>query len=111
MKIIKFLLVILIFFSQTNSFASSISKASAFYSKKGVLDLRKSSFSEKIPLNGEWYFYWNQLLSPRKENVSKGTIVDFPMTWNKHEQIGKKLPAIGYASYSLTVLLPKLISL
>jgi len=101
------LFILIFFFSDNSSFASSNIESSEFESKNGVLDLRKSSLSEIIPLKGEWYFYWNQLLNPENEKLSKRTIVEFPMIWNIHEQNGKKLPAFGYASYSLTVLLPK----
>ena len=107
MRIFKYLFILIFFFSDNSSFASSNIESSEFESKNGVLDLRKSSLSEIIPLKGEWYFYWNQLLNPENEKLSKRTIVEFPMIWNIHEQNGKKLPAFGYASYSLTVLLPK----
>ena len=30
--------------------------------KNGVLDLRSAPLTDKIELNGEWLFYWQQLL-------------------------------------------------
>ncbi len=32
-------------------------------SEKGYIDLRTSDFDAVFPLEGEWEFYWNQLLS------------------------------------------------
>ena len=107
MKFIKYILVFLFLISNIDVSGSQSKKISIPNAKNGIFDLRNTSLDEKIALNGEWYFYWNQLLSPGKESFKNRTIVDFPMAWNKHEQIGKKLPAIGFASYSLTVLLPK----
>ena len=103
----KYLLIILLLNSYIICFASQRSNSSVAIAKNGILDLREDAIDEQIPLNGEWYFYWNQLLNPANEKISIGTIVEFPMIWNNHEQNGKKLPAFGYASYSLTVLLPK----
>jgi signal transduction histidine kinase/CheY-like chemotaxis protein len=71
-----------------------------------IIDLRGQSFNAKIPLNGQWSFYWHQLISPT-DKVSKGLIINFPFTWNGFVLNGKKLPPFGYATYKLTVLLPK----
>lgn len=74
--------------------------------KKGVIDLRGQTLDQKIPLNGEWLFYWNQFISPNDVKKEEGKIVDFPYRWTDKIN-GKSLPAKGYASYSLTILLPK----
>lgn len=74
--------------------------------KNGIIDLRNQDLNHKIPLDGEWFFYWNQLISPADLQNSKGKIVDFPYRWTDKRN-GKSFPAIGYASYSLTILLPK----
>lgn len=75
--------------------------------KKGLLDLRAASMAEKIPLNGEWLFYWQQLLADGDKPLAPN-IIDFPSLWNSGYEInGKDLPAFGYATYKLTVLLPK----
>jgi len=73
----------------------------------GVIDLRKQSLNEKIPLNGQWQFYWQQLISPTQPANKQGIIVNFPFKWNGFILNGKELPAFGYATYKLTVLLPK----
>ena len=107
MKFIKFLFVFLFLTINIDSFGSQSSKISIPNAQNGILDLRNTSLNKKIALNGEWYFYWNQLLSPGKESFKNRKIVDFPMLWNNYKQNGKKLPAFGYASYRLSVLLPK----
>lgn len=74
--------------------------------KNGVIDLRSQTLNQKIPLNGEWIFYWNQLINPGDLKNGSGSIVDFPYRWTDQVN-GKSLPAMGYATYSLTILLPK----
>ena len=74
--------------------------------KNGIIDLRKQNFSEVIPLNGEWKFYWKQLINPNQIPKEEGMFVSFPSRWNDLKINGKKLPSFGYATYKLTVLLP-----
>jgi signal transduction histidine kinase len=76
--------------------------------KNGVLDLRaQKSFSVQIPLDGQWNFYWNQLIDPHDSIKRNGVLVDFPFKWNGFVLNGKELPDFGYATYELTVLVPK----
>ena len=76
--------------------------------KNGVLDLRSAALTDKIELNGEWLFYWQQLIGPGDKPSGKPALVNFPSLWTRGNQTdGKKLPAFGYATYKLTVLLPK----
>ncbi|EHQ29547.1 ATP-binding protein [Mucilaginibacter paludis] len=74
--------------------------------KKGVVDLRRQSFFEKIPLDGQWCFYWHQLINPNDTTKHNACIVDFPFKWNGFSLRGETLPSFGYATYQLTVLLP-----
>lgn len=74
--------------------------------KKGMIDLRNQSLSQIIPLNGQWFFYWHQLLDPGKPVTEKGTLVNFPFRWEGATLNNEKLPSFGYASYKLQVLLP-----
>jgi signal transduction histidine kinase/CheY-like chemotaxis protein len=73
--------------------------------KQGVIDLRSQSFSDALPLDGEWIFYWNKLLSPEEVSRQKAELSPFPMKWKDIK--GKNLSAFGCATYKLTVLLPK----
>ncbi|HQS05731.1 MAG TPA: ATP-binding protein, partial [Daejeonella sp.] len=77
--------------------------------KNGILDLRKFSLTDIIPLDGEWQFFWNQLIGSGGNHAQnqKYEIVNFPFRWENYELNGKKLSSYGYASYTLTILLPK----
>lgn len=75
--------------------------------KTGVIDLRSTDLTNaKVLLNGEWEFYFGHLLKPG-ENTPPKTYTDFPTLWNNTIVNGKNLPAFGYATYKLAVLLPK----
>lgn len=74
--------------------------------KGGTIDLRNQNFAEAIPLDGEWAFYWKQLLNPRDTPTGEFEMVSFPSKWTDQERNGKKLPSFGYATYKLKVLLP-----
>jgi hypothetical protein len=69
----------------------------------GTLDLSK----DKIPLNGEWAIYWKRILVPSDSACAFGGRSFSPKLWTKTLINGKPLSNVGYASYSLTVLLPK----
>ncbi|UOE46291.1 ATP-binding protein [Mucilaginibacter sp. SMC90] len=74
----------------------------------GVLDLRSQPVNDKIELAGNWLFYWNQLINPNDTAAIKNRIlVGFPFKWNGYIWRGKKLPAFGYGTYRLKILLPK----
>ncbi len=69
---------------------------------KGVIDLRNEDFGEKdVALDGEWQFYWLQLLQPAEVDTAKYTFTQFPVLWNT---VG--LSASGFATYHVKVLLP-----
>ncbi|THU41991.1 response regulator [Niastella caeni] len=75
--------------------------------RKGILDLRSVNLNDQfIPLSGEWQFYWHRLLKPGDTTSAWPDYVAFPALWNKIKLHGQTLPAEGYATYSLTILLP-----
>jgi signal transduction histidine kinase/ActR/RegA family two-component response regulator len=75
--------------------------------KNAVIDLRGLDLSaNKVPLNGEWAIYWKRILVP-SDSASPSAVVSFPKLWTKTLINGKPLSNVGYASYTLTVLLPK----
>ena len=77
---------------------------------KGALDLSEFDFSSDValPLNGEWEFYWNQLLTP--EDFVGGSVhkpeltghVDVPHQWRGSVN-GVELKKYGCATYRLLV--------
>src|SRR5579872_1368362 len=77
--------------------------------QKGVLDLRKLDLSDgPVALDGEWGFFWRQLLGP-DQLPAAGTpaYLPFPSLWKDLRLNGKPLTSQGYATYTLTILLPK----
>ena len=76
--------------------------------QKGLIDLRQADLKqEAIPLNGEWFIYWKELVTPKDMAITPTAVVPFPKLWKKTIINGSPLPSVGYASYSLTILLPK----
>jgi len=81
--------------------------------EKGVLDLREVEMDVNsiYSLSGEWEFYWERLLAPdnypgEKEKGS-GILVSVPSFWNSYEIEGRQLPAMGYGTYALMIILPE----
>ncbi|MEM7184739.1 MAG: 7TM diverse intracellular signaling domain-containing protein [Spirochaetota bacterium] len=74
---------------------------------KGNLDLRNWNFLKQgsVSLQGEWEFYWQNLLMPQNRN-DKGekVYIQVPSYWDEYTD--KKNVGIGYASYRLFVQLP-----
>ncbi|MGB0839990.1 MAG: adenylate/guanylate cyclase domain-containing protein [Chitinophagales bacterium] len=75
--------------------------------KKGVLDLRFWDFQKKgnIHLDGEWTFYWNELLTPKQlqKTNAKPSYQTVPRIWQGYQHHKEILPAMGYATYQLKV--------
>ncbi len=95
----------------TAGFSLAVNNAAGYDStavvKKGIADLRQANLnSHPVSLNGEWAFAWQQLYSPEDSPVFK-EFAPFPQLWNKANTGEKKLSSTGYATYAVTVLLPK----
>ena len=77
----------------------------------GVLDLSSAFIDEHtlVSLNGEWEFYWEELITP--ETIQKGgekaLLVRVPSYWNSYRIDGEKLPGMGYGTYALKLILPE----
>ena len=75
--------------------------------KRGILDLRKVNlFARPMSISGEWGFYWDHLLPPDSLSSATPAYVPFPLLWNDVTVNGTKIPSQGYATYTLTILLP-----
>jgi len=77
----------------------------------GVLDLREWDIEAHGPVNlaGEWDFYWNEgpasALEPPPNR--KAVPLTVPSSWYRYEMPdGTRLPAYGYATLRLRILLP-----
>ncbi len=68
-----------------------------------LLDARTWNFSKRFPLKGAWNFSENKFISP--DSLKQGNLnsIFFPSLWNDNRADGK---GIGYATYTLKVLLP-----
>jgi signal transduction histidine kinase/CheY-like chemotaxis protein len=74
----------------------------------GVLDLRSDDpMNRPVTLGGTWGFYWNQLVYPTDSLKNKPDFEPFPVLWKNLILHGRPLPSYGYATYALTVLLPR----
>ncbi len=78
--------------------------------QQGRFDLRGWSFGDQgaVPLNGQWAFYWDQLLSPthfsQNQAESQSDYVTVPKLWSGHvTPEGQTLDQAGMATLRLTV--------
>ena len=94
--IILFLLLNLPFVGRTQEVIDGVIDLSG-------VDLRNNS----VALNGEWEFYWQELLNPDTISYMEADYYPFPKLWNGGvTKNGKKLTSQGYATYRVRVLLP-----
>ncbi|MFC2104716.1 7TM diverse intracellular signaling domain-containing protein, partial [Bacteroidota bacterium] len=80
-----------------------------FQIKDGILGLELVNIEDmhNIKLQGEWEFYWNQLLKPKDfqdpENIPIHELVQVPKSWTSYRLIDEKLPNKGFATYRLVL--------
>ena len=80
---------------------------------KGILDLRNQEITGKflISLNGEWDFYWDQMLYPSYFSDTLNAKPDIhavvPSYWTDYLVDGKKPDHFGFATYRLRIILPE----
>ncbi len=92
----------------------SLSTVYAFESKpvavKGVIDLRDYNFKTDGPvdLDGEFEFYWDQMLNPAMESDSGlFNYINVPGSWHKLKKEDPEITRFGFATYRLVMLLPE----
>ncbi len=90
---------------------SNQDKVELTQAKKGIIDLREWDFenSPPIALDGEWEFYWENLiiskdLNPVNNNYQK-EYIQVPKSWAGTQINGKTINQFGYATYRLKILL------
>ncbi|MGO4548081.1 ATP-binding protein [Paenibacillus sp. 2TAB23] len=83
-------------------------------SKEGILDLTEDHVSKNpLKLQGEWAFYWQELLSPEdiRSHIEKGGQVDryinIPGSWLGYPLNGQELKGEGFATFRLVIELSK----
>jgi signal transduction histidine kinase/ActR/RegA family two-component response regulator len=76
--------------------------------RQGVLDLRQVDLRRQVvSLDGEWLFYWQQLVQPAQVPQGTPAYIKVPALWKNNQLNGKPMPSMGYGTYALTIYLPK----
>jgi len=81
------------------------------HAHRGLIDLQHVDLSRStVTLNGEWEFYWQQLLAPSSDgdrgwHAEPTHHIYLPHSWNGYLWEGEKLPGQGYATFRLRLLL------
>ncbi|MEP7251019.1 MAG: sensor histidine kinase [Ginsengibacter sp.] len=107
-KLLRHLSIAILFFISS----SKVIGQSHVFANKGVLNLREWNWqTDGVPsLNGEWEFYWHQLVNPNIQDSSvdlQRSYIMVPGFWNSNVPgSGFFKPAFGYATYHLKVLCP-----
>jgi len=76
--------------------------------QKGILDVTQWSFEKEgiVKLDGQWAFYWNQLLEPKNfqqdSETSPPVWMKQPSTWN-NSKLENPYDTYGYATYKLEI--------
>lgn len=74
--------------------------------KEGILDLTNWDFIDHgiTNLNGEWEFYWNQLIDP-KDTVDNNepSYAVLPGVWNDFKNLNETYSGEGYATFRLNI--------
>jgi signal transduction histidine kinase len=77
---------------------------------KGVFSIHEIDQDDLFKLDGEWEFYWKELLTPEEfddvSNKFDAEMVKVPNTWSNYSIKGEKLPNSGYATYKVQIELP-----
>ncbi|PLX13801.1 MAG: hypothetical protein C0597_10985 [Marinilabiliales bacterium] len=77
------------------------------YAHNGILDLKYSEVNKfkSIKLQGDWEFYWNQLIEPQDfhDKELQPKFVRVPKSWSGYNEGTDKLPSKGYATYRLLI--------
>lgn len=113
---LKILIITTLLFTVLIS-ACSFSPAEAVTDKpvaaNGVLDLTDWNWEQDgiVSLDGQWEFYWQELLTPedfqKTSTTAKKELITVPMAWNKYVINGEQLSGDGYATYRLLINTPK----
>jgi signal transduction histidine kinase/CheY-like chemotaxis protein len=105
--IFKAFIALLLTFIISISTCYSKNTASIVTESNGIIDLRQNSFEESYSVKGKWGFFWNVLLPPEDTGTPAQQYISFPKKWTDLKIQDKKFPAFGYATYKVTILLPK----
>ena len=75
------------------------------------IDLRNQEWSsgESFKLDGIWHAYWGELYSPSEVKSAQSQAIELkvPAVWGDQSDAQKRLPALGYMTYHVKLLVPK----
>ncbi len=101
--------LLLVMLSALNSCRGSVAPPRA---AGGVLDVSAWDFGSggTVRLDGEWEFYWRQLLTPadfrKSKTIPPSAMAGIPGTWDHYSVGDSRLPGEGFATYRLLIKLP-----
>lgn len=88
----------------------SAQESPKFPSEEGVLDLTQVHVSENpLKLEGEWEFYWQELLSPEDIHIrstrdgNNNRLINIPSSWLDYPLDGQQLNGTGFATYRVVI--------
>ncbi|MFS1511043.1 ATP-binding protein [Chengkuizengella sp. SCS-71B] len=112
-RLVAVLLLILISLTTYGTMAVFVSqnKQNTPIAKNGVLDVSNWDFKEKgkVPLDGEWEFYPDQLLEPADfDDSEQGKLIPYivsvpEVSWTRYDLGDQTMDAFGKATYRLKV--------
>ncbi|TGL08319.1 response regulator [Leptospira bouyouniensis] len=108
--LVKFCRYPLIFvFSLLVSLSCHLEVSPTLLAKDGVLDASSVDLSqEAVNLIGKWEFHWNEFLDPNETSRTNISYLQVGVPWfSQVNEDGDDYPSFGYATYRLTILLPK----
>ena len=80
------------------------------FSEEALIDLRDDDWSKGAihSLQGDWDFYWQQLITPDEFINNKTKPVRFPVpgAWNSPPNGEVNFPGLGYGTYKINILIP-----
>ncbi|BCJ86015.1 ATP-binding protein [Effusibacillus dendaii] len=109
MRIISGLFILICLFLGNVQSTIAMGEPKAPYAVMGKLDLSHWDFDQQgiVRLNGEWEFYWNQLLEPDDLRSPMALFskqyADVPNEWKVYSTGYRPLSNLGYATYRLTI--------
>lgn len=97
--IVMIIIVLLVLLESSGELFNSYAKA-----ERGIMDLTRLQFkNDTVKLDGEWEFYWNQLIDP--DEIDTGLMTGYiviPSSWNKHTASEDFINGDGFATYRMT---------
>ncbi|MFD0589360.1 ATP-binding protein [Paenibacillus sp. GCM10027627] len=108
LKILCVLFWVALSFTYSTAVVASERSPTVQNAESGKIDVSGWQFEQNGPvaLEGEWAFYWQELLEPRSIGSGTGSPADYvhvPGIWSSYKLDGQPLSNRGYATYKLTV--------